>query len=166
MKAPLPLISRYRIVRQFIKFGLTGTVGATVDFGTYNILTRLVGWTTVYDIGRTKLIAANLVSVFLAILSNFLLNKYWTFRDPSQNVTVQGTSYFILNLITFTLNQLLTSFFIFHVALFDIFGTQQDNAAKVASVGFILFINFFGSKFIIFRKRPAPALEQTSSFRS
>ena len=151
-------ITRHRgTVRQFIKFGLTGTVGAAVDFGTYNLLTRAVGWLTVYDIGGIKIIAANLVSVFLAILSNFILNKYWTFRDKSQNVAAQGTSYFVLNFITFALNQLLTSFFIFHVSQFDIFGSQKDNAAKVAAICLILFINFLGSKFIIFRKRPAIA---------
>lgn len=148
-------LNRHRgTVRQFVKFGITGTFGAIVDFGTYNILTRAIGWLTIYNIGGIKIIAANLVSVFLAIFSNFILNKYWTFRDKSENVAAQGTSYFVMNLITFTLNQLLTSFFIFNVAQFDVFGSQKDNAAKVAAVCFILFINFLGSKFIIFRKRP------------
>lgn len=151
----LRLAQQHRGIRQFIKFGITGTIGAVVDFGSYNILTRLVGWTTIYDVLGQKIIAANLVSVFAAIFSNFLFNKYWTFRDRSVNVAAQGTSYFILNVITFVLNQLLTSFFIFRVAFFDTFGAQQDNAAKVASICFILFINFLGSKFIIFRKKPA-----------
>lgn len=154
-----PFLSRHRsTIRQFIKFGMTGTVGAIVDFGTYNILTRGIGWVTIYDIAGTKIIAANLVSVLLAIFSNFILNKYWTFRDKSQNVAAQGASYFMLNVVTFVLNQLLTSFFLFKVPQFDVFGTQQDNAAKVAAVCFILFINFLGSKFIIFRKKPTPVI--------
>ncbi len=142
------------IIKQFVKFGITGTVGAIVDFGSYNLLTRGLDWTTIYDIAGTKIIAANLVSVLLAIFSNFVLNKYWTFKDRSQNVAAQGTGYFILNIFTFILNQLLTSFFIFHVPFFDVFRAQQDNAAKVASIGIILFVNFFGSKFIVFRNRP------------
>lgn len=161
MPITLEQIIQRRGIRQFIKFGMTGTVGAIVDFGTYNILTRLIGWNTIYEVVGQKIIAANLVSVFLAIMSNFVLNKYWTFRDKSVNVAAQGTSYFVMNLVTFVLNQLLTSFFIFRVAFFDVFGDQQDNAAKVASICFILFINFFGSKFIIFRKKPAPV--QSSS---
>lgn len=143
------------VAKQFLKFGMVGFVGATVDFGSYNIMTRGLGWDTVFDILGFRIIAANLVSVLAAILSNFLLNKYWTFRNQSQSVLQQGAGYFTLNFITFVLNQLLTSFFTFHVPLVEAaFGSQKDNAAKAISVGFILFINFFGSKFIIFKKKP------------
>lgn len=141
--------------KQFVKFGVVGLVGATVDFGSYNIMTRGLDWDVTYSIFGLKIIAANLVSVLAAILSNFLLNKYWTFRNQSTSVLQQGAGYFILNFITFVLNQILTSFFAFHVPLVEAgFGNQKDNAAKAIAVGFILFINFFGSKFIIFRKKP------------
>lgn len=141
--------------RQFLKFGIVGTVGATVDFGTYNIMTRGLGWDTIYEIWGYKFIAANLASVLIAILSNFLLNKYWTFRNREAGAAVkQGVGYFVLNGITFVLNQILTSFFTFHVPIVEaFFGSQKDNAAKAISIGFILFINFFGSKFVIFRKK-------------
>ncbi|MEX1997528.1 MAG: GtrA family protein [Candidatus Andersenbacteria bacterium] len=156
------LAIKYRtIFRQFIKFGITGTVGAVVDFSTYNFLTRLLDWQTIYTILGAKIIAANLVSVFLAISSNFILNKYWTFRDRSQNVAQQGASYFTLNFITFVLNQLLTSYFVFQAPLLNVFGSQKDNAAKALAIGIILFINFLGSKFFIFRRKstpPAPAI--------
>lgn len=144
-----------RVARQFLKFGVVGTVGAIVDFGTYNIMTRGLGWQTIYEVWGYKLIAANLVSVLLAILSNFLLNKYWTFRNREAGAAVrQGVGYFALNGVTFVLNQILTSFFAFQVPVVEaIFGSQKDNAAKALSIGFILFINFLGSKFLIFRKK-------------
>lgn len=143
--------------KQFLKFGVVGTIGATVDFGSYNIMTRGLGWDTIYHVFGFEIIAANLVSVFAAIMCNFLLNKYWTFRNPSKSVLQQGAGYFTLNFITFVLNQILTSFFAFRVPIVGaVFGSQRDNAAKVISVGFILFINFFGSKFIVFRKKPVP----------
>lgn len=148
--------------KQFVKFGVVGTAGAIVDFGSYNIMTRGFDWVTTFHAAGFEIIAANLVSVLIAIGCNFLLNKYWTFRNESKSVLQQGAGYFGLNFITFILNQLLTSFFTFRVPLTAaIFGSQKDNAAKAISVGFILFINFFGSKFIIFRKRnpvQAPAL--------
>lgn len=140
--------------RQFIKFAITGTIGAIVDFGTYNFLTRGLDWQTVYNVSGVEIIAANLVSVFLAILSNFILNKYWTFKDHSSNVAKQGASYFALNGFTFVLNQLLTSFFIFQVPLLGVFGSQQDNVGKALAIGIILFVNFFGSRLLIFRQRP------------
>lgn len=141
-------------IRQFTKFLVVGAMGAAVDFGIYNLLTRGFGWDRIYLVLGYEIIAANLVSVFIAIMSNFLLNKYWTFRDPSRAVVRQGAGYFVLNGITFILNQLLTSFFVFRVPLTAaIFGSQKDNAAKALAIGIILFINFFGSKFFVFRRK-------------
>lgn len=138
--------------KQFIKFVAVGAIGAVVDFGSYNLLTRGLGWTEIYEIFNYQIIAANLVSVLLAITSNFLLNRYWTFRATSGNATGQGAGYFILNGITFVFNQILTSFFTFHVPIVAImFGSQKDNAAKALAIGIILFVNFLGSKFLVFR---------------
>ncbi|PIT97851.1 MAG: hypothetical protein COT71_04105 [Candidatus Andersenbacteria bacterium CG10_big_fil_rev_8_21_14_0_10_54_11] len=142
--------------KQFIKFGVTGTVGAVVDFTTYNLLTRGLGWMTFYTVLGQKIIMANNVSVFFAIISNFVLNKYWTFRDSSTKVVRQWTGYFFLNVFTWALNQLLVSYFVFQVPLMaDLFGNQRDNAAKALAIGIILFLNFFGSKFFIFRRQTA-----------
>jgi putative flippase GtrA len=99
-----------------------------------------------------QIVAANNVSVFCAIMSNFFLNKYWTFRYRQGSAAKQWLGYFGLNTITWVLNQILVSLFIFHVALFDqLFGHNSDFAAKVAAIGIILFVNFFGSKFLVFR---------------
>lgn len=141
--------------KQFIKFAITGSIGAVVDFTSYNILTRGIGWDDIYFVFGYEIIAANLVSVFLAILSNFIFNKYWTFRDPNKAIVKQWAGYFTLNVITFLLNQIFTSFFAFRVPLTEaVFGTQKDNAAKAIAIGFILFLNFLGSKFMIFRRSP------------
>ena len=140
--------------KQFLKFGVTGVIGAIVDFGTYNILTRGLGWMSFYTVFGQKIIIANNISVFFAVMSNFLFNKYWTFRDPSKNVGRQYAAYFGLNFVTWIINQFLVSLLTFRVPLMiELFGGQADNMAKVMAIGVILFINFFGSKFLIFRKR-------------
>lgn len=148
------LPTRYqRSGKQFVKFGITGVIGAVVDFGTYNILTRGIGFIASYTILGQQIIVANNISVFLAIMSNFLFNKYWTFRDTSKQVAKQWVGYFTLNFFTWMLNQLLVSIFAFQVPIVQaVFGTQKDNAAKVLAIGIILFINFAGSKFLIFKK--------------
>lgn len=153
----LPL--RYQsTAKQFLKFGVTGTIGAIVDFSTYALLTRAFGWTTLYSIAGYEISAANNVSVFLAITSNFIINKYWTFSTTGGNVAAQGAGYLVLNIITWVFNQILMSFFAFQVPIFEsLFGNQKDFAAKVAAIGIILFVNFFGSKFLVFRKKPVPS---------
>ncbi len=140
-----------RTAKQFIKFGITGAIGAVVDFGTFAILTRLVGWTATYTLFGTKIIAANNVSVFLAICSNFLINRAWTFQGAEGNVAKQGAGYFALNTFTWALNQIIVSLFVQWSLFVSLFGEERDFAAKAAAIVFILFINFFGSKLFIFQ---------------
>lgn len=158
------LPARYQnIGKQFVKFGVTGVIGAIVDFSTYNILTRGFGFVASYMVLGQQIIVANNISVFLAIVSNFVFNKYWTFRDTSHQVAKQWVGYFTLNFFTWVLNQLLVSLFTFQVpATQAIFGNQKDNAAKVLAIGIILFLNFAGSKFLIFKK-PTKALREVEA---
>ncbi len=138
--------------KQFIKFAITGTIGAVVDFSTYGILTRLFDWNTTYTIFNTQIVAANNVSVFLAVCSNFIINRYWTFHNIQGSAAKQGIGYLILNTFTWALNQILVSLLVFNTPLFSqLFGEQRDLVAKAVAIVIILFINFFGSKLLIFR---------------
>jgi putative flippase GtrA len=153
--AVMMLPARYqRVAKQFVKFGITGVIGAIVDFGTYNLLTRGFGFVASYIVLGQQIIVANNISVFFAIVSNFIFNKYWTFRDTSKQVARQWVGYFSLNFVTWVLNQFLVSIFAFQVPIIEtMFGAQKDNAAKVLAIGIILFLNFAGSKFLVFKKQ-------------
>jgi len=162
-------------IKQFIRFGVVGTIGAIVDFGSYGVMTRILSWETVYCFGlfggssyattlrglaqcstpHYPVVAANMVSVFLAIVSNFTLNKFWTFRDKNtENIAAQGMGYLVMSIIAWILNQVLTGFFASRFTiLHEMFGSSVDVAAKVLAVLIVLFFNYSGSKFIIFRKR-------------
>jgi putative flippase GtrA len=144
-----------KTAKQFIKFGITGTIGAVVDFATFGFLTRIVGWTATYTLLGTEIIAANNISVFLAICSNFLINRAWTFHDTEGSAARQGTGYFILNAFTWALNQILVGVFFKWSLFISLFGDNRDLAAKALAIIIILFINFFGSKLFIFRHAKA-----------
>lgn len=140
--------------KQFIKFAITGTIGAAVDFGTFGLLTRILHWDTTYTVWGTEIIAANNVSVFLAICSNFIINRTWTFHTTGEGAAKQGAGYFLLNIFTWGLNQVFVSLFAFHTPIFSqLFGHNRDLAAKAAAIVITLFINFFGSKLLIFRAK-------------
>lgn len=142
----------HSLAKQFVKFGITGALGAIVDFSTFGFLTRILGWHTTYIILGNEIIAANNVSVFLAICSNFIINRYWTFKDTTESAAKQGAGYFTLNFFTWILNQILVSYFAFHVLFISqVFGSNKDLIAKVLAIGIILFVNFFGSKLFIFK---------------
>lgn len=164
-------------LREFVKFGVVGTIGFIIDFSTYGILTRLARWDTVYCLSlsgsmetihlgsirdctapHVAVVAANMVSVLLAVTSNFYLNKFWTFRHPEGEIAVQGAAYFALSVVAWTLNQLLTGFFASQLAvLHQLFGGGADMAAKILAIGVILFLNFGVSKFLIFRRAESSA---------
>lgn len=71
--------SRLRILAvEFIRFGLVGGVGFIVDVGVFNLLR-----TTIMDPSHMHEgpVIAKLVSTALAILVNWLGNRYWTFKE-------------------------------------------------------------------------------------
>lgn len=165
-------------LRQFVKFGITGSIAFVADFGVYLGLTRLVRWVTVLCVGPSGIqetstladlptgcggaypvILANLVSVLIAMMVVFFLNKFWTFRDPRATVLAsQGTRFFIFYTTTYLLNQAFTSFLTGRVlVLHAVFGSNTDVAAKILAVAIVTLVNFGGNKFLIFRgATPAP----------
>lgn len=133
---------------QFLKFVVTGTVGAGIDFAIYGALTRLAHFYFLY---------ANLCSVFLAILATFILNKYWTFesREPGAWKS-QSWKFFVVAGTNYVLQQLILTLIVFYTPLERITGKSlKDIGAKVIAVGIVMFSNFFLNKYWTFRNHSA-----------
>lgn len=130
-------------VPEFMKFALVGTSGTIVDFGSYTLLTR---GAHVYYLWATA------ISVLLAICSNFVLNKYWTFRKGRSGKTASEYSKFlIVSVINYFLNIGITYFIVEHTGASWLFGSSTDYFAKAVAIGLVLFSNYFGNKFWTFR---------------
>jgi putative flippase GtrA len=75
---------------RFLKFALVGTLGAIIDFGVMNLLTRLTGM---------DLVPAGTISFICAVISNFLWNRYWTYPESrSRHVLHQLGMFFLVNI--------------------------------------------------------------------
>jgi putative flippase GtrA len=61
---------------QLVRFCVTGSVAAAVDFGSYVTLTRLVAPLRAYYV------ATSLATSVAATVVAYLINGRWTFRDP------------------------------------------------------------------------------------
>ncbi|HEB65941.1 MAG TPA: GtrA family protein [Chloroflexi bacterium] len=72
---------------RFFRFATVGITGAMVDFGTMNLLTRLVG---------LPLVVAGTLSFGAAILNNFTWNRHWTYPDSRSKPLVQQLVQFAL----------------------------------------------------------------------
>lgn len=85
-----------REAERFLKFLVVGTVGFVVDFGTLAILKELVGLPT---------IIANTISFSAAVVSNFTLNRYWTYPDSrSKPIRSQMSQFTVVSLVGLALN--------------------------------------------------------------
>lgn len=64
-----------RTGRQFAEFAVVGAANAVLDFAIYFVLTRYVPF------WRGRYVGAASVSFCCAVLSSYLANNYWTFRQ-------------------------------------------------------------------------------------
>jgi len=76
---------------RFVKFATVGAIGSVVDIVIMNLLTQLF---------NLRLVYAGTISLICAILSNFMLNRYWTYPDSrSRHFLHQLSMFFLVNLI-------------------------------------------------------------------
>ena len=68
----------YRYSEDFIRYCLVGLVGMLVNIGAYLLLNRYF---------QIPLQAASLIAIEVSIVSNFLLNNYWTFKTRPKKLS-------------------------------------------------------------------------------
>jgi len=162
-----------RELERFGKFLVVGTFGAGVDFGFYNLLLNPAErWLTgkgafvqaLLSLGATSGQVGNLapalagsISFVLAIISNFIWNRYWTYPDSrSKPLLKQFAQFFLVNLtgivirvpiITLThrpFARLVTELLPALSANAERLG---KNLALALAVGIVLFWNFFVNRY-------------------
>jgi len=76
---------------RFLKFATVGAIGSVIDIAIMNLLTRFLGMRLVY---------AGSISFACAVMSNFTLNRYWTYPDSrSRPLLHQLGMFFLVNAI-------------------------------------------------------------------
>src|SRR5512139_383226 len=72
---------------RFLKFAMVGAVGAVIDFGIMNMMTHLF---------NMKLVFAGTISFTCAVISNFILNRYWTYPDSRSKHILHQLGMFVI----------------------------------------------------------------------
>ena len=72
---------------RFLRFAVVGVIGAIIDFGLMNLLTRLF---------LMPLRWAGTISFIAAVVSNFTWNRYWTYPDSRSKPLGQQVSQFAI----------------------------------------------------------------------
>ncbi len=87
----MSLLTSRREQKRFAKFAIVGAIGTVVDYSVFNLFAYVVGFEEIIAQG---------ISFTVAVISNFTLNRYWTFRDSrSKRLRVQLLQYVLVNVV-------------------------------------------------------------------
>jgi len=115
---------------KIIKFGLTGALGIIIDFGTTWICKEKLKW--------NKYIS-NSMGFCLAVLSNFFINRFWTFKSTNPSWHGEFEKFLLFSLVGLLLNN--GFIYLFHHKL-----KWNFYLAKLTAIG-LVFIWNFGTNF-------------------
>jgi putative flippase GtrA len=133
---------------RFFRFAVVGCIGAVIDFGVFNILSSVV---------RVPAVIASIISFLLAVCSNFIWNRYWTYPDSrSKAFQHQMMQFVIISLAGLAIRTPLFAFLekliISEVSLFQIPSPLTPvmvghNIALAIVILIVMFWNFFANRF-------------------
>ncbi|MEW6717165.1 MAG: GtrA family protein [Chloroflexota bacterium] len=131
---------------RFIRFSIVGTVGAGVDFGTFNLLVIFLG---------VPAVIASVCSFLVAVTSNFIWNRYWTYPDSrTKEFSKQWLQFTLVNVVGLFIRTPIFS--LLHTPLRRLFsgwivqGSADfwgHNIALGIAIIVVLFWNFFANRF-------------------
>lgn len=128
-------------VRRFLKFLVVGAFGFVVDTGALTLLAL------VFSMNR---IAAKGCAFLLAVISNFIWNRLWTYQDSrSKSVLVQAAQFVLVSVVGLGINMLVFGW-ADHLAHRFVASVYALYIAQVAAVGVALMWNFVANRFITY----------------
>ncbi len=118
----------FRNLEDFMKYSLVGVSGVFVNLGLYLFLTRY------YEISE---VVAPLIAIESALISNFILNNFWTFgkRVTQSRIRVKFIKFHLVSGLSALIN------YSVFLALFLVFGLF-DILANLIGIGLAAIVNY------------------------
>ena len=125
----------YFFSSQLLKFALVGITGMGLDFGTTWLLKEKI---------KINKFMANAAGFCIAVVNNFMLNKYWTFDNQNPIATEQFVKFLVISIVGLGINSLL---------LFILLKKSKGNfyLVKLAVIGLVFFWNFSANYLYTFK---------------
>lgn len=124
-------------IKNLIKFAIVGAIGTIENLLILFFLTDLL---------KIYYIFSAIVAIFLSVLSNYLLNKWWTFREEIKDrILKKYIQYVLLYSASLLVN---ISILYVLVEFFQVWYIIAELCAIICA----FFMNFFGSMLWIFKK--------------
>lgn len=142
--------------KQIVKYGLVGFVGFVIDFGLFWFLNDHLKMHYSFSLGINALVddkfsigtidasISHIISSVLAIINNFILNSYFTFKITDQKIK-RFFSFFGIASVGLVVSTFLLSFFM------EIIG-MPGLIAKFSSIVIVAMLQFGFNKFFTFKQ--------------
>ena len=146
-----PGSSRLKETKRFVKFAFVGVLGAVTDVTILNLLIIYAGF-------PSRL--ANGTGFCVAVLQNFLLNRWWTYPESRiRNSRLQIAKFALVSVVGLGINQLVFGFFdellrpywVDWLSSADLGFTISYNSAKLFAIGVVFFWNFAANRLWTFK---------------
>jgi len=144
----LPLINRLGFDRRpkefvrFLKFAAVGALGMVIDLTTLTIAVEVFHLPLELAVG---------IGFTVAVLSNFMWNRFWTFPESrSRPITGQLVRFVAVNIVGLGINEIVV------LGLHPVFSLVLPDppaylAAKIVAIGIVLFWNYFVNRIWTYR---------------
>ncbi|MBM3147441.1 MAG: GtrA family protein [Actinobacteria bacterium] len=129
-------------LRQFVKFAIVGGTGTVVNLTVFSIII----YAYVKAAGSRPLLVeqvASGIAFCVAVVSNFVLNRRWTFRHTGPLIPHFGR-FFLVSCVGLALNVLLYTMLHEH-------GGLGEHLSELLAIACVMPMNFLGSKLWAFR---------------
>ena len=132
--------------KRFLKFAVVGTIGAVIDFGTFNLL---------YQILHIHPVVSSIFSFTAAITSNYIWNRFWTYPDSREKaVSRQLVQFALVNVVGLGIRTPifwgLSNLLLFLTKVTSISDKLRLNGSLAIAVIIVMFWNFFANRFWTF----------------
>ena len=128
--------------KTFIKFAIVGLSGVVVNLGVFTLLLQ----------ANVNKYIASPISIEISIITNFLLNNYWTFRwrKSQDHIRVKGLKFNMVSLVS-----LGVSYSTF-VVLSILFPEASPEIHQLVGIAPAMLINYFLNSYWTFKNTPVP----------
>ncbi len=123
-------------MKQFLKYSAVGIVGTLVDVGSLYVFVDFAG---------LPVVRASILSFALAVLNNYIFNRFWTFKHHNSFGWHKRFLKFVaLSVVGLWLNSFAMYFFVHSVGIWYVY-------AKILASVVVFLWNYIGNRYWTFR---------------